>query len=181
MFHLELRQFPHQTRAFNLTGTELRSRVLDEWVAGRPVELDDRRWAPDRAKLTIYEARELAHEEIGLGRGWSTVTREGENVTERLLATARQPPDLGELKQRLLDCERPVSLKDVVALDPEPGRRVSERLGLAEQAVWELLHEQRLRLVQDGDVVPPERWQAVLLSWESWAYEGDVLVHAVSE
>ena len=46
VFHVELRQFPHQTRAFNLTREELDARILGPWVSAGGVELDDRRWSP---------------------------------------------------------------------------------------------------------------------------------------
>ena len=79
MFHVELRQFPHQARAFNLTRDQLDARILGPWTSGRAIELDDRRWAPDRAKLTIYEGPELA-----LGSA-----RDGAGLGERHAARAR--------------------------------------------------------------------------------------------
>ena len=62
MFHLELRQFPHQTRDFNLTREQLEASVVGPWVRGELVALGDRRWDPERAKLAIYEGRALATE-----------------------------------------------------------------------------------------------------------------------
>lgn len=183
MFHLELRQFPHVARAFNLSAEELHARIIAPWVTGQPVELEDRRWAPDRARLTIYQARELAGDEIGMGRGWGTVSREGEEVTERLLTGARQPeaPGLAELKEEILRraAERPLPLGQAVELAGDATWRLSERLGLAEQAVWELLHEQRLELHQGG-VLPRDRWQPVILAPGSWAPDGEVTVQTVS-
>jgi hypothetical protein len=182
VFHLELRQFPHVARAFNLTAEELHSRVVSPWVAGRPVELEDRRWAPDRAKLAIYQARELAGEEIGMGRGWGTVSRQGEDVTERLLAAAQAqvdaPAELAEVKARLLASVggRSLGLSHVVELMGEETWRASERLALAEQAVWELLHEERLTLLRDGTIVTRDGWQPLLLSWDSWAPDGAISV-----
>src|SRR5207302_4612588 len=55
VFHVELRQFPHQARAFNLTREQLDGQSLAPWISGAPTELDDRRWSLERAKLTIYE------------------------------------------------------------------------------------------------------------------------------
>ena len=86
MFHVELRQFPHQARAFNLSREELDTRVIAPWVAGRAIELDDRRWSPERARLTIYESPHLTPDQLGMGRGWQSVTRDGVDVTARLLA-----------------------------------------------------------------------------------------------
>jgi len=177
VFHVELRQFPHVARAFNLSAEQLHSRIVAPWVAGRPVEIEDRRWAPERAKLTIYQARELAGEEIGMGRGWGTASREGEDVTQRLLEDTRhrQGPGLAELKQQLMSraTETPLTLGQAVELAGEPTWRLSERLALAEQAVWELLHEERVQLVQDG-VVSRDRWQPVILTPASWAPGSDV-------
>src|SRR5205085_3967881 len=90
VFHVELRQFPHVARTFNLTREQLDGRITRRWVQGQQVELDDRRWAPERARIAIYEGRALAMEEIGLGRGWANVMRMGEAVTDRVLAEARQ-------------------------------------------------------------------------------------------
>ncbi len=88
MFHVELRQFPHQGRSFNLDREQLEQRILGPWLRGELVEVQDRRWAPHKAKLTIYESRALEIEEIGLGRGWANVTRIGTEVTRQLLAQA---------------------------------------------------------------------------------------------
>jgi hypothetical protein len=73
----------------------------------------------------------------------------------------------------------PITLAQVVAVAAarEPQRRPSELLAAAEQAVWELLHAGRLRLLRHGDEVPHERWQPVLLSWSSWTAT-DVTVEA---
>jgi len=180
MFHLELRQFPHVARAFNLEREELDARILMPWAEGTAVELDDRRWAPERAKLTIYEGRALASDELGMGRGWSNAGRTGEQVTGRLLAETEQrikvPPVLVELKGELLArcAQGRLALGELVAPtdSQEPRRRASERLALAEQAVWELLHERQLQLVRDGAPLAPEEWQPALLSWTTWADTG---------
>ncbi len=173
MFHVELRQFPHQARAFNLTREELDSRILTPWASGGPIELDDRRWSPERARLTIYEGPRLAPEDLGMGRGWGNVTRDGEEVTTRLLAEAAQPPPAAALKREVLErCSYgPLALGRMVELTGEryPQARVSERLALCEQAVWELLHEGAVRLVRGGAPASRDEWQRILLRWEAWA------------
>jgi hypothetical protein len=172
MFHVELRQFPHQTRAFNLTREELDARILGPWTSGGAIELDDRRWSRDRARLTIYEGPHIAPEDLGMGRGWQNVTREGEDVTDRLLATVAQPPAVAGLKRDVVDrcAYGPLRLGRLVELTGEryPGSRVSERIGLCEQAVWELLHDGAIEMTRGGGLVPREDWQAVLISWEAW-------------
>ena len=89
VFHVEVRQFPHVARSFNLSERELNAKVLAPWSRGEVVELGERRWTPDKAKLTIFEAPELRTDEIGMGRGWGNVTRQGQEVTERLLAAVQ--------------------------------------------------------------------------------------------
>jgi hypothetical protein len=184
MFHVELRHFPHVARAFNLGREELDARILIPWVAGTAIEMDDRRWAPERAKLAIYEGRALASDELGMGRGWSNAGRSGERVTERLLAETEQrmktPPALVELKQELLArCGRAgLGLREVVALaeSEERALRASESLALAEQAVWELLLAGQLRLLRDGAPLGNEEWQPALLNWGSWVGEGPAAI-----
>ncbi|HUA46003.1 MAG TPA: hypothetical protein VMA77_12285 [Solirubrobacteraceae bacterium] len=183
MFHVELRQFPHQARAFNLTREELDHRILGPWVSGAAIELDDQRWAPDRARLTIYEGPALADDQLGMGRGWGNVTRAGEDVTARLLTEAAHPPPVAELKRAVTErcAEAPLTLGAVVGLAGEryPQARVSERLALCEQAVWELLHEGAVELARDGARVAQEGWRLVLLGWEAWSRE-DVAVRLMS-
>jgi hypothetical protein len=184
VFHVELRQFPHLARRFNLNRDQLGERILTPWLNGESIELDDREFSPERGRIAIYEGRALATDEIGMGRGWSNATRTGEEVTERLLAEWRQrvrtPPALEQLKRELLDrCgDGEIGLWEIVELaEPrEPGRRASERLSLAEQAVWELLHEGKLELLREGLLTPEAQWQEVLLEWSSWSPEAGVLV-----
>ncbi len=169
MYHVELRRFPHLARVFNLSEHELRERFVLPWITGRPISLDDRTWTTEKTRLTIYEGPEVAAEERGLGRGWSSVTRSGQEVTKRLLETATASSPLAELKQKLLDAA-PLPLHEVLAVLGAAGRP-SERLALAEQAVWELLHEGRAELGLAGEAEPlgAERWQPLLLDWGSWA------------
>jgi hypothetical protein len=193
MFHVELRQFPNVARSFNLSREELDARILSAWVAERPVELDDRRWSPEKAKLNVYEGPRLRPEEIGLGRGWANVTRSGKEVTARVLEEARaeRAPDsrtgVERLKLELAEraADRPLPIGEALGLASlaHPGRRVSEQLALAEQSVWELLHQQRVRMVRGEREVPPEEWQSVLLAWRTWAGRAasDVVLVAVVE
>lgn len=175
MFHLELRRFPHVARAFNLSEEELRARYVIPWVRGLAISLSDRQWTADqKTRLTIYEAPAIAADERGLGRGWSTVTRSGEEVTARVLDDARKviapPISLPELKVSLIAAAKrgPVSPSGAVVLAGRRGR-ASERVAVAEQAVWELLHEGRLVLEDADGPLSRDRWESVLLAWETWA------------
>jgi hypothetical protein len=176
VFHVELRQFPHQARVFNLTRSQLDARILGPWASGTEVELDEHRFSPERARLTIYEGPELGEDQRGLGRGWANATRQGEEVTARLLAEAAGPPALAEFKRALLGscANAAVTLGRVVELAGEryPQARLSERTALCEQAVWELLHEDAISLLRAGAPVHRDAWQGVLLDWEAWRGDG---------
>ena len=58
-----LRQFPHAARAFNLSAEEVQRRIVEPLVRGYPVQWEDRRWAPDKVKLMVYEGRRLRPDE----------------------------------------------------------------------------------------------------------------------
>jgi hypothetical protein len=88
MYHLELRQFPHNLCRFNLTAAQLRG-VVEPWVREQVIEMGERKWSPQQAKITIIEGSELAMAELSIGRGWRAAQRRGEDVTERVLAAAR--------------------------------------------------------------------------------------------
>jgi hypothetical protein len=180
VFHVELRQFPHQARAFNLTREQLDAWIVKPWVSDGGVELDERRWSSERAKLTIYEGPELPPDQLGLGRGWANVTRAGEDVTAQVLSERAQPAPVAELKREVVDrcAYAPLTLGRLVELTGEryPQSRVSERLALCEQATWELLHEGSVRLVRAGAPVGRAGWQDLLLRWEAWSGDAVTLV-----
>jgi hypothetical protein len=177
VYHFQLRQFPHLARAFNLTREELDAQVLVPWADGQAVKCNDRSWSPEKARLTIYEGPELATEELGLGRGWANATRTGEDVTARLLAEAQRPSVReealaglkAELERRASGNVLPVRAAIELTTERHSDWRPSDRLALAEQAVWELLHLGSVELVSAEGPVPRERWQQVLLAWDTWA------------
>jgi hypothetical protein len=178
VFHVELRQFPNSVRAFNLSREELMARIVGPWVSGVPVQWGERHWNPEKARIAVYEGRTLGPEEIGLGRGWQNATRSGQDVTAQVLEEARVPPALEHFKEEV-SARAPVTLTDLIELAGEshPQARLSDRLALAEQAVWQLLHEERLQLLRAGEPLGREDWGPALLSWESWR-AGQVTVEA---
>jgi hypothetical protein len=89
VYHLELRQFPRRVQRFNLDGPAVGEIVLP-WVQERVVELGEHKWSPHQATLTILEGPELPLERVSMGRGWRAAERECEDVTDRVLAEARQ-------------------------------------------------------------------------------------------
>jgi hypothetical protein len=174
VFHVELKQRPHTTRAFNLTEEELHQRFLGPLRAGRSVSYAEREWDPGRTRLTIYEGRALRPEEIGLGRGWQNVMRTGSEVTERVLgappaAPAERPAAVDQLRERILGrlTAGPQTLAEVVEMADAllPGARPSQRLSAAELAVWELLHEGAVELQGHR----PEEWEETLLDRVAWS------------
>ena len=69
MYHLELRQFPHNMCRFNLTEEELHALVVEAWTREQWIELGDRKWSPQQAKLTILEGPRIPMEQLTMGRG----------------------------------------------------------------------------------------------------------------
>ncbi len=89
MYHVELRQFPHNFCRFNLTDEQLREAVLDSWARQEWFEFGERKWNPNQAKLTVIEGPQLPLEQLSMGRGWRAATRDGRDVTQQLLAATR--------------------------------------------------------------------------------------------
>jgi hypothetical protein len=95
MYHLELRQFPHNHCRFNMDEGEL-WRVLEPWVREQAVEVGERKWSPHTARITILEGPTLAIQQLSMGRGWGAAQREGVEVTERVLAKAKEAVEAGD-------------------------------------------------------------------------------------
>jgi hypothetical protein len=89
VYHVELRQFPHNFCRFNLTERELHETILDAWAKGEWIEFGERKWNPHQAQLTVVEGPQLPLEQLSMGRGWRTAKRQGQDVTEQLLAYTR--------------------------------------------------------------------------------------------
>jgi hypothetical protein len=87
MYHLELRQFPHNVCHFNLDERALQA-IVAPWARGKVVEVGERKWNPEMARLTILEGPQLAPSQLTMGRGWRTAQRRSEDVTARVLDAA---------------------------------------------------------------------------------------------
>ncbi|MHB8690605.1 MAG: hypothetical protein ACYDHH_05110 [Solirubrobacteraceae bacterium] len=193
MFHVECTESVNQGRRFNLSREKLDAEFLRPWAAGRTVEIDETEYRPEKGRLRVIEAPELTIAELGLGRGWQTVEKNGQDVTAQVMGEARAgtPPApqssdaVKEFKAAVLGaCSlEPRPLGDIVRLAAVryPTGRASECLALAEQSVWELLHRQKLALHIDADSepVPTERWQELLLAWDSWTKDPAPTVQAL--
>jgi hypothetical protein len=180
VYHLELRQFPHVTRVFNLDRAELDARFLRPWTQGAMIDQDERRWAPERTRLKVLEGPAVRSDELGLGRGWGAVTKDCEDVTDAVLAQAERGaaarPEVEALKEQVVrHAGESLGMREVVVLagGSHPGWRASEQLSVAEQAVWELLHQERVVMVSGGAEIPRERWQETVLGFSSWAPGSD--------
>ena len=176
MYHLELRQFPHVSRAFNLDREALDTRFLKLFVTGEPIDYDDRRWPPEKTRVSVLQGPAIDQADRGLGRGWALATKQGEDVTKQVLSEiergADARPEVEFLKDAIAEVARtPITFPDAVALAAarRPLWRASEQLSLAEQAVWELLHQGRVQMLEDDEPVDRERWQPIVLLWSTWA------------
>jgi hypothetical protein len=162
VFHVELRQFPHNFCRFNMSEQELRTAVLDAWARKEWLEFGERRWDPNQASLTVLEGPRLSMQELSMGRGWRNAQRAGSDVTERLLEAARAaqaPAGVGtpepvvehskagrsadadvrwlaaELVALLGEQSAPLMRAWQLALEAHPDRSPSECLALAEEFV----------------------------------------------
>lgn len=89
VYHLEIRKFPKALTRYNQTGAQIGAIVL-QWVQGYVLDLDDQKWRPEEATITILEGPSIPLDQLSMGRGWRTAQRDGEDVTQRILAEARQ-------------------------------------------------------------------------------------------
>jgi hypothetical protein len=95
VFHVELRQFPHNLCRFNLSEEELRT-LVEPWAREQWIEFGGRKWSPHQARLTILHGPRLAVQELSMGRGWRNAQRRSEDVTDRVLDTAKVPQVLND-------------------------------------------------------------------------------------
>jgi hypothetical protein len=89
VYHVELRQFPHNMCRFNLELGELRGAILEPWSRERWIEFGERKWSPHQASLTVIEGPRIPFGQLTMGRGWRTAQRQGREVTEELLEALR--------------------------------------------------------------------------------------------
>lgn len=89
-YHVEISAGINHARAFNLSEAVVQRSIVAAWLDKRPIELGDRKWAPEESELRILEGPELGDPELNFGQGWSNAQRRGEWVTERLLDEAVQ-------------------------------------------------------------------------------------------
>ena len=186
MFHVELRQFPRNTHAFNLTDRELYASVLAPWTAERTFELAGQKWRPDEARLTILQGPQLQPHETSMGRGWANALKRSSDVTETVLSQVAPPESADSdgfagYKAELLarSVEEPFSPRHAWQLAGRwlPSGPAAERLAMAERAVRELLAEDHVLLGRGTPAtaaahpVPAADLDMILHAWETWADE----------
>jgi hypothetical protein len=91
VFHIELHKFPSNMARFNLSTEEMLAVVMP-WARGEWIEFGERKWNPHEARLTVLEGPEIPVNQLRVGRGWRLAERKAEDVTERVLAAARDLP-----------------------------------------------------------------------------------------
>jgi hypothetical protein len=163
VYHVEIRQFPHNVCRFNLTERELLP-IAVPWAREEWVELGERKWNVNQATLTIVEGPQLSLPQLAMGRGWRNAQRQGQVVTDRVLETLEQAPGTAEGGAANAPVERAAAdfqllgdslgLEILSALDEGPvtlarvwrlagarlrDRPASEGLALGEQAIRSLL------------------------------------------
>jgi len=192
-FHIELRHFPANFARFNLTEAELGSLILERWAKDEWVELGDRKWNPQQAKLTVLEGPEIALDQLTMGRGWRNAQRHSREVTETVLTRARQQatakslpaaPDLAlqadslglEVLAELGDGRVPLHRTWELAEKRGAFGIPSQSLALAEGAVCSLLRSGLIVILagctgEDAQParVPTDQSHAVVRTLESWA------------
>jgi hypothetical protein len=89
VFHLEVRQFPHTVVRFNQSEQQMRA-IAIPWAREEWVEVGERKWNSNQAKLTILEGPQLSMPQLAMSRGWRNAQRLGEDVTERVLEPLKQ-------------------------------------------------------------------------------------------
>ncbi len=89
MYHIELRESFHNLCHFNLDRGALGA-IVTAWTTEPWVEIEGRKWNPDRAKLRIIEGPELPLDQLTMGRGWRAAERQGTDVSDRILAAAKE-------------------------------------------------------------------------------------------
>ncbi len=127
-YHLEIRDFPRNVNRFNMSGTEI-GVVLLAWAQERVFELADQKWNPQTAEMIVLEGPEIPVSGLSMGRGWPTAMREGDDVTARVLAEAREAIVDGSVARMELEQEQEwdrAAADAEGAPSPEAGERTPE-------------------------------------------------------
>ena len=199
MYHVELREFPHNTHAYNLDAARLRATILERFVRDEVFQLGGREWIPARTSLTILEGEQLPLHMLSMGRGWNNARRKAKDVTVEVLAAAKatSAPE----RAAAVGAREDVVVRDILArcaMGPlslatvwdraeiaAPEAASGEWLTLAQGAVGKLLAEGRVVLRRGDDPDAPaiavDEVEAVLRTREAWGSDraSALFVHSV--
>lgn len=162
MFHVEMRMGMHVVREFNLSEERLWLEFLAPLMADQDFTVEGHDFTPRKTRLKVYEGSELRPDQLSLGRGWQNVERTAADVTERVLArarehtTGRQQQSSGSdlIRERLIGRIQagPLSADEILAVAAElmPDGTQQERLVAAQRATWELLQRRVAQLSPNG-------------------------------
>jgi hypothetical protein len=89
VYHVELRDFPHNMARFNLDQRGLQA-IVEPWARGQKVEFGEHLWNPQEAEITILEGPQIPLGQLSMGRGWRTAERQGKDVTDSVITAVRQ-------------------------------------------------------------------------------------------
>jgi hypothetical protein len=165
MFHVEMRMGMNVVREFNLSDERLWLEFLAPLMADQEFVVEGHDFTPRHTRLTVYEGPELRLDQLSFGRGWQNAERTASDVTERVLARARQytgqvrpdrtlPAAADLVRERLIGriAAGPISAQEILAITAElmPQATEDERLDVAQRAAWELLERDAAQLAPSG-------------------------------
>ncbi len=152
-------------REFNLSDERLWLEFLAPLMADQEFVVEGHDFTPRHTRLTVYEGPELRLDQLSFGRGWQNAERTASDVTERVLARARQhagqarpdrtlPAAADLVRERLIGriAAGPISAQEILAITAElmPEATEDERLDVAQRASWELLERDAAQLAPSG-------------------------------
>jgi hypothetical protein len=174
VYHLELRQFPHNVCRFNLSAQELHATVVERWAQEQWIEVGERKWSPHQAKLTVLHGPRIPLEQLSMGRGWRAAQRDSQDVTARVLAAAREAADVASRAQPSRVGGEPAPTQSRGTPPPPDEALVADSLGLELLAAlggtgaslrraWELAGERHPERTAGESLALAERAVASLL------------------
>lgn len=89
VYHVELRDFPHNMARFNLDQRGLQA-IVEPWARGQKIEFGEHLWSPQEATITILEGPQIPLGQLSMGRGWGIAQRQGKDVTDDVITAVRQ-------------------------------------------------------------------------------------------
>ncbi len=158
-------------RELNMDDRLLYVRFLMPLLSDRDFAFEGHDFTPRKTRITILEGPELRTDQLGIGgRGWQNANLSGVDVTETVLARARDhfagtgssgqaqamssavSPGLGALRERLIGrlSAGPVTLEDIraIAHDLMPDGTADELRATSDEAALDLLSSGDARLTR---------------------------------